>query len=679
MSDTDHGSPRGEGVPGIAVLDCALDLISVLNEDGSFRFANRAHEVLLGHDPEKLVGRSVFEFVHEDDRSGILEAFADGVSVTGRSDVREFRFRCADGTWRFLEAAARNLLDDPAIAGVVVTTRDVTRRRSAEQQLHGLHARERALSDLSRHALTAIRPEDFLSRTVRVVAEEVDVDFASLHEVDESGAVRLRASCERSPGTNDAANDGPDVDDGFAFLRGQKIRGGISIDIKGRERHVGALGVHTKSPRHFDAEEVRFLKGVARVVAGAMERVAAEEEQRREHDARVRLSATLAEVSEELLTNLASRRIGERMCRVIAKAVRADSCALVLRESTHEPVLPIASEGLPLTSENVGRLSEVVEAWSLPNGECELTDEPSSGTDEPTPTLRIPLRIAGDLVGLLVARRTTSPRRGFSSLDGQIASSVSHVASAALRSATLLDRLERANEIKAEFLGMMSHELRTPLNAIVGYDALILEGAFGEITAEQNEALEHIRISAENLTAIVNSTLQVSQLEQGRLPIDRASVRAPSVLERIEREFAQSAYDAGLGFDCEVEDDLPTLSTDEGKLMNALRCIVGNAIKFTPAGRVSIRARRLNDGVEFSVADTGVGMTAEILATAFQPFQQGDSSTTRRFDGVGLGLYIARQLTTLLGGYVRAESEPSAGSTLLLWIPADPAPALPAT
>jgi signal transduction histidine kinase len=252
----------------------------------------------------------------------------------------------------------------------------------------------------------------------------------------------------------------------------------------------------------------------------------------------------------------------------------------------------------------------------------------------------------------------------------RIARGMAQLASMAIENAQLVEQLERANRLRSEFVATMSHELRTPLNVIVGYNELLLDGVFGALTGDQLDPLRRVDKSARELLDLINATLDMSRLEGGRVPVEVQDVWVPDLLREIEGEVRGSGERPDLQLIWQVPATLPYLRTDRIKLKMVLKNLISNAVKFTERGSVTIAAISDDGQVEFTVADTGIGIAPEAQEFIFEPFRQGDSSITRRHGGVGLGLYIVRRLMDLLGGTIALDSEIGRGSIFRVRLPA---------
>lgn len=236
--------------------------------------------------------------------------------------------------------------------------------------------------------------------------------------------------------------------------------------------------------------------------------------------------------------------------------------------------------------------------------------------------------------------------------------------------AQLNEELERASRVKSEFLGVMSHELRTPLNVIMGYTGIIQDKMLGDINKEQEKTLGIIFKQSHDLLAMIASILSATQLEAGAVKIEIHQVNLGQLLDDI-----RLAYHVPLDKEVTLNWDYPphfsVVKTDSDKIKHILQNLVNNAIKFTRRGTVTISAMYFpeTETVEFKVADTGIGIPKEELPFLFDMFRQLDSSDTRFFGGVGLGLYIVKKFTDKLNGKIQVESEPEKGTTFTVTIP----------
>jgi signal transduction histidine kinase len=225
---------------------------------------------------------------------------------------------------------------------------------------------------------------------------------------------------------------------------------------------------------------------------------------------------------------------------------------------------------------------------------------------------------------------------------------------------------EAANEAKGHFLANISHELRTPMNGILGMTELALDT---ELSAVQRDLLETSRSSAISLLNLLNDVLDFSSMESKSVELDQVPFDLPKLVSDTARAFEIQAQQKGLSLDYEVSPEIPSEVTgDPARLRQILVNLLGNALKFTPAGGVFIRATLESSGsdeirVRFAVTDTGIGIPAEKHSLIFQSFAQADGSMTRKYGGTGLGLSISMRLVELMGGRMGITSEPGKGST----------------
>ena len=230
---------------------------------------------------------------------------------------------------------------------------------------------------------------------------------------------------------------------------------------------------------------------------------------------------------------------------------------------------------------------------------------------------------------------------------------------------------ERLAQVKSEFLANMSHEIRTPLNVVLGY-ARVGRSESGHRKAQRY--FSHILDAGELLLGIINDVLDFSKIEAGKLTVERVPIDLRAAVERAAALVEPRARDKGLRWTVDCPADLPAgCCGDSLRLTQVLVNLLSNAVKFTAQGGVRLSVRLVDARLEFDVADTGIGMDAAQQARLFLPFEQADSTTTRRFGGTGLGLAISRRLAELMAGDIGVHSVPGQGSTFTLRLPYIPA------
>ena len=275
------------------------------------------------------------------------------------------------------------------------------------------------------------------------------------------------------------------------------------------------------------------------------------------------------------------------------------------------------------------------------------------------------------VVGILCVGLKSAPPR-LSDSTRELFRGIAQHAAIALNNVRLIGDLRRANHMKTEFMSTMSHELRTPLNVILGYSDLLLDGSYGGVEEEQQNVLGRLRNSALSLLELINAVLDVNRLEAGRAPLQLRSLRPAELLEEVQlhMEHLPRSPDVALIWDNRLDSDC-SVQSDAAKLKIILKNLIGNALKFTARGEVTITLdyETGTSSLVVLVRDTGPGIAAEDLPHIFGMFHQGESGGAAA-GGVGLGLYIVQRFVDQLGGRVSVDSTIGQGSSFRLTIPA---------
>ena len=251
------------------------------------------------------------------------------------------------------------------------------------------------------------------------------------------------------------------------------------------------------------------------------------------------------------------------------------------------------------------------------------------------------------------------------------------------------EQLALTSKYKSEFLANMSHELRTPLNSLLILSEMLGENPEGNLSEKQREFAKTIYASGSDLLSLINDVLDMAKIESGTMAIEVGELPFIDLREYVDRSFRPVAENRGLGLSITLDEELPrSMSTDVKRLQQVLRNLLSNSFKFTDGGHVDLHVGLATGGwssehpilsragrvVSFAVSDTGIGIPADKLRIIFEPFQQADSGTSRRYGGTGLGLSISREIARLLGGEIHVRSKVGEGSTFTFFVPLDHVP-----
>ncbi|HEX9444894.1 MAG TPA: GAF domain-containing protein [Candidatus Binatia bacterium] len=488
----------------------------------------------------------------------------------------------------------------------------------------------------------------------------------------------------------------------FNAWKRENVQSAIVIPVRADEDVLGVFQLGSRSQRVFDPEEVHLLQTITDQMGIAIQksRLNEETEQNLEriralHEIDLAITSTL-----ELDTIL---KVLLEKIEIFLPIAAASTVRLLNRET--QELESLACRGLDDPEWKAqrrklldGRSKDIVE-----------TKAPLSvrdiGTDPRTHNqvffrkyglisyIGVPLIVKDEVLGILglytVREHEFTPGEieFLNTLAGQAAIAI-HNAQLFEQSRNQADDLQKANKVKDEFLSVMSHELRTPLSVVMGYTGMVREKMLGDINPQQEEALQKVLSRAAEQLHMINSIMQTTQIESHAVLSERHLVNLSDFLAHLKSDYELTRDKHHLALDWDYPSEPVPFVTDGGKLRQIILNLVDNAVKFTDQGGVTVRlgvgssapasakaaGKTGSRGgapiwVELKVADTGIGIPAEKIPRIFEKFYQVDSSETRLYGGVGLGLYIVQKFTQILGGTVDVESEPGKGSTFTVRLP----------
>jgi len=585
------------------------------------------------------------------------------------------------------------------------------------QLYDGMRRKTRELSALN--ALTVATSQSLdvnavLNEAVKSIVELFRFEGAAIFLFDEAmNEAHLKSSFTAEPGTwgrvkvvridegiigtvarsgepvifEDILND--DRYDQYSQTGGAKKAGArffASFPIRSKLKSWGALSCIAKNPKRLGTEEIELLIAVGQQIGIAIENAS--------------LYGTTAEKAKELSALYAVAGISaqffdmnallfqsmRKLCEIFGfAAARVYVVDKVLGESRLAATEGLALDSMPPKRYRKGEgLVGLVIDRGEPLGFEDMSADPEYQRLANRKTmlnagfrasLFIPLKVRGETLGVM--NLLDRQARSFSANEVQLINATAYHLGIAIGNSNLFaqlraktEDLEKANKAKDEFLAVMSHELRTPLNVILGYLDLMAQGACGSLTPQLEANLLKVSTHTKSLLAMIESILIATGIETGTLRLMPSEGDVGEFLNRL-----RSMYELPLGKAVEIVWNVPiraiALHTDAEKLKRILQNLIDNAIKFTEKGRVTVAAELQpeRDRIDFTVSDTGEGIAPDKVAEIFEIFRQLDSSVTRSHGGIGLGLYIVKQLTELLGGSISVQSEPGKGSAFTISLP----------
>jgi signal transduction histidine kinase len=475
-----------------------------------------------------------------------------------------------------------------------------------------------------------------------------------------------------------------EVDD----LTGYHTKQILCVPIKNRRGEtLGVLELLNKRTGAFSAEDEDALSLLASQIGIALANAQLYDGLRTSLDRLSRLMKIGAAISSELDLEALLRTISQTTSHLL----QAERSTVFLVDQAKGELWSRVAEGLgnkeiriPLSAGIAGLVAStgnpvrISDAYTDPRFNPEVDKKTVYQTRS---ILCVPMRNRrGQVIGVF---QVLNKRDGdFSALDEQLLGSLSSQAAVAAENAKLYDEVQRTlaqlkalDRMKSDFLNAISHELRTPLAPILGYTEILLGGGMGVLPGNAARGVQAIAESGKRLLNLIESLLAFIRLDQGEMALKREPVALPGLLSSTAEPFRARAAERKLTFSLSVPPDLPPVLADPQELTTALNHLMDNAVKFTPAGGViTMQAQRVTGGdghlgVEVAIQDTGIGIPADQHERIFERFYQVDSSLTRHYGGVGIGLAVVKQSIEAHGSRVLVESEPGKGSRFRFTLP----------
>jgi PAS domain S-box-containing protein len=654
-----------------SLVQHALDIVVVCGPDGEVRYLSPAIERILGLFAEEMYESFITALFLPDDRQRIENMFEQSLANHAMIGPVVLRALHADGSERYLETTATNLLDDGTVKGVLINARDVSEQTRAERALLRQNEYLAALHETTLALMNRLEPTELLHMITMQATTVAQTPHAymygasdSVDELEMKVGMGVFASAvgqhlmrgEGAAGQVWERGEPLVVADydrwegrAHSLFFGQQVSI-ICLPLKSGSDVVGVLGLgYVEDGRTFDQEYIIRLTGFAQLASIALDNALLHAASKREIAERKRVETSLEE----------ERRRLQQVIVTAPMAIALFDRAMCYIAYSNKWLVANQLEGIDLLGQSHFELfPDVPEHWK------HVYQDVLAGNTYENPE-EVYRRSDGTVV---YVRWAMTP---WYTSTGEVGGAVMVT--------DIIDELVKAREaavqasrLKSEFLATMSHEIRTPMNGVIGMTDLLLDTP---MTAEQREFATIVRDSAHGLLTIINDILDFSKVEANKLSLSENDFDLRSLVDGTTALLRIRAREQDIALNVLVDDNVPgLLRGDPDRIRQVLLNLLSNAVKFTEHGSVTLLVSSTDPtagspNLRFDVLDTGIGVSSSVRSLLFQPFTQVDGSWTRRYGGTGLGLAISKRLAELMGGMIGVESVEGQGSTFWFEMP----------
>ncbi len=660
------------------ILESAGEGIFGLNEKGEHSFVNPAAAHMLGYSVEELVGRHSHSTWHyqradgspyPDEECLIYLSLRDGTVHEG-----DEYFLRKDGSGFPVTFTSTPMREGGKIVGAVVTFRDITERKQAEERLR-----------LAQQRMQTILETVTLPMVITRLSDNI------MTFINQPAAESVRSKYEDVI-NKPSPNFYYDLEDRKKFIAELRAKGRVSNMAVRLVRSDGEIFWALLSARIF---EYQGEPSILTTFADITDRIRAQEDAAR----RAAELATVAEISTktattldpdqllQLVTDLTKERFGLYHAHIYLVDEAAGTLLLTAGAGDVGRQLVAERHAIPLDAQRslVARAARERTAVIVNDVRSEPDFLPNPLLPETRSEMAVPLIVGEQVLGVFDVQSETAgyfterEANIYTTLAAQVGVALQNARLYAEQTATVM-QLRELDRLKSSFLANMSHELRTPLNSILGFADVIAEGLDGPLTEPMKTDLQLIQKNGQHLLHLINDVLDMAKIEAGKLNLQSERFRLHEVLDEVLSITSPLASEKALSLFIEDESDQEVeVFADRTRIRQVMLNLVNNALKFTEKGKISICATRQEERVLIRVRDTGVGIPPDKLEAIFEEFAQVDPSPTRKVGGTGLGLPISRRLVDMHGGRMWAESAgvPGEGSTFYVELPLEAKIAIP--